>query len=195
MIQSMNDLSCSEPFKKSSDSEKDVNTFIEKDSLLETSSGELDLLHCKTAGLEMLSNDLKHLYYNSNQHDVVIYADNGKLTAHEIILTSRSDYFKRALMEQKNKELDVPGLNMETLEAVLYYLYTGKLKQMTESDALDLLKASKLLGLPCLETMTTATFLCSRIRTNNVTNVFLMAKELKIESLKNSALKFIAENR
>lgn len=194
-VHSMNDLSYSESYKKPSDSEKDVNALVGKDSLLENNSSEFDVPNCKIQGLEILSDDMKHLYYNTSQHDVVIFVDDGKHTAHEIILTSRSDYFKKALISERNKELSIPGINVETLDAVLYYLYTGKLKQMSENSALDLLKASKVLELPCLENMTTETFLCSRIRTNNVTNVFLMAKELKIESLKNSALKFIAEHR
>lgn len=194
-VHSMNDLSYSESYKKPSDSEKDMNALVGKDSLLENNSGEFDAPNCKIQGLEILSDDMKHLYYNTSQHDVVIYADDGKHTAHEIILTSRSDYFKKALISERNKEINVPGINAETLDAVLYYLYTGKLKQMSENSALDLLKASKVFELSCLENMTTETFLCSRIRTNNVTNVFLMAKELKIESLKNSALKFIAEHR
>lgn len=195
MVHSMNDLSFSEPYKKTSDSEKDVNALMGKDSLLENNSGEFDAPNCKIQGLEILSDDMKHLYYNTNQHDVVIYADDGKHTAHEIILASRSDYFKKALISERNKEINVPGINAEALDAVLYYLYTGKLKQMSENSALDLLKASKVLELPSLENITAETFLSSRIRTNNVTNVFLMAKELKIESLKNSALKFIAEHR
>lgn len=143
--------------------------------------------------LELLSDDLKYLYMNKTASDITLRTDDGEIRAHKAILMTRSDYFKRIQISPYNNDIYIPGIKSITLDAVLYYLYTGQLRHLTFEFALDLLEACNTLNLNLLQNMI-ENYLKTQINVNNVTDIFRISKELNMDSLKNSALKFVSAN-
>lgn len=185
----VNDLSHSISFKKSVDNEKNINALIGNNDSCQTcpeiSSSKVH------EGLEILSDNLSNLYHNTAEADVAINADDGKLRAHKLILTSCSDYFKQVLAQGKD-DINLPGIDIYTLELILQYLYAGKLKQFENCCVLNFLNACKILNLPKLADMM-QNLVKSKTTVSNATQIFLLAKEMKMDRLKNFVLKFFAE--
>ncbi|CAG8515121.1 6331_t:CDS:2 [Paraglomus occultum] len=108
---------------------------------------------------EGLSKDFNSLLKESDDYDVIIYADKDsnvqKFHAHTVILRARSRYFRRALSRDwAKKENGVfvfkkPNITAQVFEVVLKYIYggTADLQEQSGNVILSLLTASDELNL------------------------------------------------
>ncbi|GFT57121.1 TD and POZ domain-containing protein 3 [Nephila pilipes] len=142
--------------------------------------------------LSGLSDDLKGLYLSKSLADIIILSDGTHMYAHKAILSARSEYFKllcsgRGLI---NNSIEIPDVKSAVMEAILYYLYTGKIRQLTSDFALDILSAAQKLCLYELQQI-----ICNFIKTNitveNVTEILQLSDEQNLDDLKNVCIKFV----
>ncbi|GFQ71013.1 TD and POZ domain-containing protein 3 [Trichonephila clavata] len=143
-------------------------------------------------GLSGLSDDFKGLYLSKNFADIIILSEGTQMFAHKAILSARSEYFKMLCSGKGpiNNTLELPDVKSAVMEAVLYYLYTSKTRELTPDFAIDMLSAAKKLCLHQLQ-QTLINFLKINISVENVTEILQLSEEQNLEDLKNACLKFI----
>ncbi|XP_035219558.1 TD and POZ domain-containing protein 1-like [Stegodyphus dumicola] len=142
--------------------------------------------------LNQLCNDFKSLYMSKNLADTIISVEGAEIRAHKAVLAARSEYF-RIWESTGNSKLVIHGIKSAVMEAVLYYIYTGQMREMRLEIALDMLTASRKFRIPHLELMIIE-FLQDNIDADNVTDILLWSEELNLKDLKQTALKFVSSN-
>ncbi|KFM75398.1 TD and POZ domain-containing protein 1, partial [Stegodyphus mimosarum] len=142
--------------------------------------------------LNQLCNDFKSLYMSKNLADTIISVEGAEIRAHKAVLAARSEYF-RIWESTGNSKLVIHGIKSAVMEAVLYYIYTGQMREMRLELALDMLTASRKFRIPHLELMIIE-FLQDNIDADNVTDILLWSEDLNLKDLKQTALKFVSSN-
>ena len=76
--------------------------------------------------------DLANAFQENSLCDITFQLEDGEVKAHKSILVFRNHFFK-ALMnsgmkESQQSEIMLPDLHKETLESLMRYLYSGKIK-------------------------------------------------------------------
>lgn len=143
-------------------------------------------------GLSGLSDDLKGLYVSKNFADIIILSEGTQMYAHKAILSARSEYFKMLCSGKGliNNTIEISDITNAVMEALLYYLYTGKTRDLTSDFALDMLSAAKKLCLYELQQIL-VNFLKTSITVENVTEILQLSEEQNMDDLKNACIKFI----
>ncbi|XP_002732022.1 kelch repeat and BTB domain-containing protein 12-like [Saccoglossus kowalevskii] len=80
--------------------------------------------------------------------DVVLKVDNYEIPAHRTVLAVHSEYFRAmfttGMVESREKEIDIQGIENKSLETLIGYMYTGSL-DVTKETVQDLLTAACML--------------------------------------------------
>lgn len=80
------------------------------------------------------------LYNSETYSDIIISLSDGKIHAHKLVLSARSDMWSESALNNKN-ELDWTDVESEVAKSIIYWLYTDKIN--LESDDLALKVMSK----------------------------------------------------
>ncbi|QDJ95122.1 BTB kelch-domain protein [Hypsugopox virus] len=128
--------------------------------------------------------------------DIILVSDNVKIKAHKLILSSSSDYFKAMLggnfKEANMQEITIYGIDYNTLQTLIEYMYTGILN-ITESNVELLLMKADYLQIKTAVTLC-ENFLLKKITIYNCIKMYNYAKEYNRYDLSNSILDFIIGN-
>ncbi|XP_032454947.1 speckle-type POZ protein-like [Nasonia vitripennis] len=141
--------------------------------------------------------DLKNLLDSETFSDIIIISSCGKkFQVHKNILAARSTVFS-AMLENNMKEatenlVEITDIDAETLEELLLFIYSGKVKNI-ERAAIDLLAASDKYAIEDLKIMCEKV-LDATIGFDNAVDVFVLADLHHADLLKQKALSFITKH-
>ena len=151
-------------------------------------------LNVPSFNLSTVMEDARH---KDRYTDVTIETREKEFKAHKVVLACQSTFFETCLEERWKKEgnsdriemIDVPE---DTMDAILTYMYTGKVKDIDKT-AYDLLpKANEYqlegLKVKCEEALINA------LTPQTVIDILLMADMHSAQKLKESCMFFIAKN-
>ncbi|KAL7286064.1 hypothetical protein TKK_0019672 [Trichogramma kaykai] len=137
------------------------------------------------------------LYNNSDFSDVQLLVGDQSFHAHKAILANCSQVFatmfKIDMKESKNNVVEIDDLNAETIEGMLQFVYTRKVKKLNENIVLNLLMASDKYQIEDLKTLC-ENYLYQSINCDNCIKIINLADLYKIDSLKFLAKITIARN-
>lgn len=130
--------------------------------------------------------------------DVQFRLDDGTIIyGHRCVLYARSDYFRKMfggkMLESTMQQIDITGVRKQVFEAVLEYLYTGKLEIDDGQLAVDVLKAADMFSMDDLRR------LCVKcveqaVTTDNVAYICELADTHNSEQLKTYCMNYIMQN-
>ena len=127
--------------------------------------------------------------------DITLVANGHNFPVHKIILVASSEYFMTMFsgsMVPSEERVYMHGINEETMETILTYIYTSYVL-ITEENVEDLLDASSQFLLYSLQNRC-AKFLKDRLDDENCLQIFCLANRFTLPSLKEASLKYIAAN-
>jgi len=144
-----------------------------------------------------VSEDFKGSWMKEDFSDVKIKCGGQVFHCHKVVLASRSQFF-RAMLESDFKEsqtgiIDLEYMDVDTVKALLKYLYGGELDNM-EENAMLLLEASNKFDLLDLKTICENYLIGSYMKDDNVIDVILMANLHNANHLKEAAMEMIVAN-
>ncbi|GFY77202.1 hypothetical protein TNIN_496171 [Trichonephila inaurata madagascariensis] len=143
--------------------------------------------------LNNLSTDLMHLFENASLADVELKCESFTIPVHKFILAARSpvfsEMFKNEMTESRKKTVDITDIGFSVLRTMLVYIYTGRINDLTMSNAQDLLYAAHKYQLTSLKNI------CSEYLKNNMNDQNVL-KLLEFgncfdQNLKDFAMSFI----
>ena len=143
--------------------------------------------------------DMGNLFNAGKFTDVTIVCqDEGKeFKCHKAILAGRSPVFEamfsHSMKETQENKVTVEDIDADTFEAMLMFMYSGKVKNLQKEKAAKLLAAGEKyqmldLKLRCEESLSI------NLKVDNVLDVLVTAYLHNASSLQSLAMKFIAEN-
>ncbi|XP_065204316.1 speckle-type POZ protein-like [Planococcus citri] len=140
--------------------------------------------------------DLEKCYIDDHFKDVTISVKGKEYRAHKIILATRCSVFERMLRvdmsESKNNRVDITDMEQDVFEEVLYYIYTGKVKNLNEL-AFELLPVADRYDLKELRIMCEEALL-EQLSAKNAVKILILADMHRAEELKAHTLRFIKQN-
>ncbi|GFU42630.1 BTB and MATH domain-containing protein 43 [Nephila pilipes] len=141
-----------------------------------------------------LSSDLISLYNNKTLCNVILETETKTFSAHEIVLCARSPVFKSmltgGLKEAESKHIEIKDLEDETVDKMLYFLYTDSLQDLQWDTALNLYYAADKYDIQLLK-VKCVSFLKSELSTSNASQVLILADMHRDSFLKSAALDYI----
>ncbi|CAL1288919.1 unnamed protein product [Larinioides sclopetarius] len=149
-----------------------------------------------------LSMDLKALYQNSKDTDVILIVGTDKIHAHKVILTARSTVFKKIfhhdMKEVEQNSVTISDVNFSTLQRLVEFLYTGVIvdaqnKDMDLQQLFDLYYAADKYEVMDLREMVGNTLL-GRAQTDNTCEILIWADRHNDKDLKSRIMNFIRQN-
>ncbi|XP_055928599.1 TD and POZ domain-containing protein 3-like [Argiope bruennichi] len=143
--------------------------------------------------LSALSNDLDYLYVSKVFADVVLLCEGDEFVAHKYILAARSDYFRRILCSgigMNNNAIEISDIKRSVLEAVLYFIYTGKLRDMTFDFALDILSTTKKFFISFFHERL-IDYIRKTLTVDNVTDALKICENIHQSELKQVCMRFV----
>lgn len=142
------------------------------------------------------SSDMERCFTEDRYKDVTISVKGKEYRAHKNILATRSNVFDKMLsvdmLESKKNHIDITDVDHEPFEEMLYYIYTGKVKNLDES-AFELLPVADKYDLKELRRMCEEV-LVKKLTTDNAAKILLFADTHRAAELKAHTLRFITEN-
>ncbi|KAL5289404.1 SPOPL.2 family protein [Megaselia abdita] len=143
-----------------------------------------------------LSNDFSNLFESKQYTDTTLVVDDGEFNVHRGILAARSPVFS-AMFERTMKEglsgtAVIEDIDKEVLNELLYFIYTGKVKNLKEYGP-GLLVASDKYNIPMLKEI------CEEFLANNLTlemacECLILADIHSCETLKPKCTEFVIGN-
>ena len=130
--------------------------------------------------------------------DTTVRAQGQEFSAHSIVLSASSDYFKALfssqlrVREQQNNLVELNEIKSSTIAEVLQFMYTGR-TSISSSNAQDLVVASDYLIIPKLKSKA-AQFLEGSINASNCLALESFASQYNCDSLKQTAVKYKYEH-
>jgi len=140
--------------------------------------------------------ELKTLLNDDTFSDVCFKVDNTHFKAHRNILVARSEYFramfKGGMRERKEKVIPIQGVDEAAFQALLEFLYTGKV-DLNENTIVPLLSAAQLFQIDDLKNLCCNSF--HDVTTEqNVVQLLFVANSCEDEVLKSLCKKFILDH-
>ncbi|XP_029456912.1 kelch repeat and BTB domain-containing protein 8 isoform X2 [Rhinatrema bivittatum] len=154
-----------------------------------TVSGGMDPFHACS-----ILQQLKTMYDEGQLTDIVVQVDNGKtFSCHRNVLAAISPYFRSmftsGLTESTQKEVQLVGVEAESMHLVLNYAYTSRVV-LTEVNVQALFTAASIFQIPSLQDQC-ALFMISRLDPQNCTGVFIFADHYGHQELKDRSQDYI----
>lgn len=144
-----------------------------------------------------LSNDLSEALKISDFTDMTIVCDKKEFHCHKFILAARSEVFAAMLrhefLEKQNSRVDVKEIDAETMDLLLYYIYTGQVQDFNKVSVVDLFKAADRYRLEDLKHICEEE-LIERVEASNAADILSLAHKYNAQPLKSFALKMISRN-
>eukprot|EP00088_Acartia_fossae_P071539 TRINITY_DN9837_c1_g2_i4.p1 TRINITY_DN9837_c1_g2~~TRINITY_DN9837_c1_g2_i4.p1 ORF type:complete len:379 (+),score=89.55 TRINITY_DN9837_c1_g2_i4:59-1195(+) len=144
-----------------------------------------------------LSNDLSEALKSSDFTDMTIVCDKKEFHCHKFILAARSEVFAAMLrhefLEKQNSRVDVKEIDPETMELLLYYIYTGQVQDFNKVSVVDLFKAADRYRLEDLKHICEEE-LIERVEASNAADILSLAHKYNAQPLKSFALAMISRN-
>ena len=134
---------------------------------------------------------------NSSLCDVTLVGSDGKhVSAHRALLAASTSYFRAMftgnLMESSQKDIQFPGIEGQTLETLVDFMYSGRV-DVNERNVDSLLESASMLQMvSVLETC--CKFLLKRLNSDNCLGVLSVGRLLSLPSLFEGALAFVERN-
>ncbi|GBM48179.1 hypothetical protein AVEN_138309-1 [Araneus ventricosus] len=157
---------------------------------LSNSSGVKQEPSCLTA-----SEALKSLFYDPLFHDATIKGRTAEFKVHEMVLSPRSEVFKK-LLSERDRNTNLVQINNEdddTLQKVIYFLYTDTIPDMHWEVAKKLYKAAIKYKIELLKEKC-CTFIKKNLSSSNVSDIVVLTKNEKDDELKEYVTNFIIKN-
>lgn len=156
------------------------------------------LLFFHTKNVAELSQQLSHLFMNSEYSDVNFIVDSVKFPANRSILAVRSSYFRGMLYgglaetNQRDIELKVP---LEAFKSLLKYMYTGvmPLNNMKMDDILDSLGLAEQYALEALK-LAISSYLNQNVSQEKCFEILDAARLYNLNTLIDVCLTFMDRN-
>ncbi|KAF8788338.1 speckle-type POZ protein B-like [Argiope bruennichi] len=144
--------------------------------------------------LRQLSNDMERsLLEKPFLADVTLKCGPVSIPAHKNVLAARSPVFKAMFLcpmkESKENEVIIQDIEVPVLQAMLKYMYTGKVEDLAPSLASDLLFAANKYQIGCLESACSK-YLMRNMSMKNVASILLIG-DFVSPDMKNFAIDFI----
>ncbi|XP_078665292.1 kelch-like protein 23 [Branchiostoma floridae x Branchiostoma belcheri] len=158
------------------------------------SSPDTDVLHmsAKNHARKLLSG-LNSQRQDGLLCDVVITVNGRSLPAHRGVLAEQSEYFRAmftaGMLETRQTEVEVGGLEPSAVDQLINYMYTGEL-EVTPDNVQDLLAAADMLQLSDVKKCCTD-LLLRLINTSNCLGMKCLGETYMCSSLVNTALQII----
>ncbi|XP_045185511.2 BTB/POZ domain-containing protein 9-like [Mercenaria mercenaria] len=148
-----------------------------------------------------LSNNLGELIENSEYSDITLVVEDRRFQAHKVILAARSEYFRAmlfgGLMESRpgTNEIKLQDTSAKAFEAILKYMYTGKmnLMEVKEEHLLDILGMAHRYGFTELESAI-SDYLKAILNIRNVCLIYDLANIYSLRSLCETCKEFMDRN-
>ncbi|KAL3184813.1 hypothetical protein MRX96_030710 [Rhipicephalus microplus] len=140
-----------------------------------------------------LSDDFGHLFESEDLSDVILSVNGREFRAHKAILAARSPIFKAMfkhdLEEKKQNSVDIPDIDHEVLQEMMWFIYTGRAPNLYKMAA-DLLTAADKYALERLKVMCEDA-LCSKLSVETAAELLILEDMHSANQLKAHALNFI----
>ncbi|KAG8188466.1 hypothetical protein JTE90_008031 [Oedothorax gibbosus] len=147
--------------------------------------------------IEQLLGDFRSSYADSLFTDVELVIGSEVINAHRFVLSSRSPVFRRMfehdMAEKEDGKIVIEDLDKPVVEALVWYLYTGTVKDLSFEDTCDLYAAADKYEVFSLREAC-ASVLTSRIDESTACIVLGMADLHKDDALKSKAKDYIVKN-
>jgi len=144
-----------------------------------------------------ISEDLREVWHSDDFSDVHIMCAGEVFYCHRVILSNRSEYFRNMLKsdftESRIKIIEMKEIDVETLKAILKFIYGGKIDKLDEH-AVNLLEASQMLQLDDLKNVSEIYLLNNHMSLENVIDMLVLADTHSASDLKKGALEIIVKN-
>ena len=130
--------------------------------------------------------------------DTTVRAQGQEFSAHRIVLSASSDYFKALfssplqVREQQNNLVELNEIKSSIVAEVLQFIYTGR-ASINSSNAQDLFMASDYLMIPKLKSKASQ-FLEESVNASNCLSLESFASQYNCDSLKQAAVKYKYEH-
>ena len=147
-----------------------------------------------------LLDDYANLRKNKLTSDVTIICDEGKFTAHQVILSARSQVFAamfshKDTLEDQHQEVLIKDLDKLTMDLFLTFLYNATLpNDLSFESYAQLLKAADKYQVPSLIEIC-AMNLSKTLSTDNLVLGAILGSIYRLQELKNEAIKAIVNSR
>ena len=130
--------------------------------------------------------------------DFTIVAEGKEFKTHKCMLSASSNVFKTMLETQMTEAIDnrtdIPDITVETLEAMLEFIYTGHVEEMDRDMAAELLAVAEKYDMQSMK-ISCSTELHHRLDTSNIVDTLRLARQYRSEELEETCIKFIANHR
>jgi len=144
-----------------------------------------------------LSYDLSEALKNADFTDMTIVCDKKEFHCHKFILAARSEVFaamfRHEFREKQYSRVDVKEIAAVTMELLLYYIYTGQVKDFNRINVVDLFKAADRYRLEDLKHICEEE-LIERVSASNAADTLSLAHKYNAQPLKSFALGMISRN-
>ena len=101
--------------------------------------------------------------------------------------------FQAERLEEKTKKLDLSHFDLDVVEQILLFIYTGKISKLEELDG-ELLAAAAQYQLQMLKNKCEKS-LCKSLRVDNCFKLLIRGDMYHADNIKSQCLQFIASNR
>ena len=122
--------------------------------------------------------DVKSIFLDSKNSDLVVIAANEKFHCHKNILSARCEVFKNTLapntIESESSTIKVKEVPSEAVESMLKYIYSGEIPDDRELLTLDLLNIAEMYLLDHLKEACVKS-LVERLEVSTCISTFIMA--------------------
>ena len=139
---------------------------------------------------------LEDSYINGQFTDCVIVCQGREFKCHKVVLAGRSPVFSAMfthdMEESRSSRIEIRDLDVDTMDSMLTYFYSGKIGNMVGNEE-TLLAAAEKYDLPGLKVLC-EDVLSRAMNIDNVLDMLLFADLHKAANVKALALKFIVEN-
>jgi len=144
-----------------------------------------------------ISRDFKEGWIDDNFSDVHIKCEEEVFYCHKFILAKRSKYFRAmlggAFKESEIKIIEMKEIEVNTLRAILKFLYGGEIEKLDEN-AVNLLEASEMLQLEDLKKVCETYLLTYHMNLENAIDMLVIAEAHGASDLKKGAMKIVVKN-
>ena len=138
--------------------------------------------------------NLKDLVNNPVFSDISFTVSGQKLYAHRSLLAVQSEHFYKILSSYpQQKSIQITNWSFESFRAMLEFLYTGDIPELTQSLAEELVDLAHIYDLKLLKKLCENCLIHS-VHVQNVCDVLVIAYKSSAAELKNFCLNFIAKN-
>lgn len=147
--------------------------------------------------LAVLSDDFEKLIRTGSMSDVTFLCDGHEYRLHKAILSARSvvfaEMFSRDKVLGEDKVIEITDIDYSVFTPLLWFIYTGRLPEVTESKVPCLYTASQRYGIQALQKRC-AHFMKMNLTKDNVLKCLILAEAHCDIEFKNNIISFLIKH-